>query len=149
MAAATGGPPEGPLAVCTEPEAGQEVQFCPVRNLPIVRRQRVRTLPGFHVLSLDAGREALAQGSYKAYGQSFTCTGLEYLHPEDKVFVCDLDHKAFLNHMSMQYHRYIRHELEERKGEKKRLRERAVERQARSAAHAAQQQAEKRAKADA
>lgn len=139
------GPPPG-LAVCTEPEAGMEVQFCPIRGLPIVRSQRVRTVPGFHLMSLEAGRDALSEGSYKAYGETFPCQSLYYLHPEDKVFFCDTDHKAFLNQMSMQYHRYIRHELEERKGERKRLRERAAERQARSAAIAAQQarqQAEK------
>mmetsp|Transcript_80066 Transcript_80066/g.138971 ORF Transcript_80066/g.138971 Transcript_80066/m.138971 type:complete len:320 (-) Transcript_80066:51-1010(-) len=126
-----------------EPESGNEIQFCPIRQLPIVRNQRVRTLPGFHLLSLSAGREALAVGYYQAFGQRFVCTDLEYLHVDDKVFVCAEDHKAFLNQMSMQYHRYIRYELEERKAERKRMKERAAERQARSAAHAAQLQQKK------
>merc|ERR1719191_1983989 len=121
-------------------EPGQEIQFCPIKQQPIVRSQRVCTLPAFHLLSLGAGREALARGYYEAFGQRFSCTELEYLHPDDKVFICAEDHKAFKNQMSMQYHRYIRHELEERKAEKKRLRARASERQARSAAIAAQQQ---------
>merc|ERR1719336_192403 len=105
----------------------------------MLNSQRVRTLPGFHLLSLDAGKEALARGSYVAFGTQFPCQNLEYLHPDDKVFICPEDHKAFLNQMSMQYHRYIRHELEERKAERKRLRARAVERKARSEAHAAAQ----------
>lgn len=126
-----------------ENEPGSEMQFCPIRQLPIVRSQRVRTLPGFHLLSLAAGREALANGYYTAFGQKFTCTDLEYLHVDDKVFMCAEDHKVFLNQMSMQYHRYIRYELEERKSERKRLRERAAERQARSLAHAAREQQKK------
>mmetsp|Transcript_11094 Transcript_11094/g.29409 ORF Transcript_11094/g.29409 Transcript_11094/m.29409 type:complete len:325 (-) Transcript_11094:63-1037(-) len=125
-------------ALVVELEPGMEVQFCPVQNLPISRGGRVRTLPGFHLLSLGAGREALARGSYQAFGQKFVCNDLEYLHPDDRVFICAEDHKAFLNQMSMQYHRYICHELSERKAERKRLRERAAERQARSAAHAQQ-----------
>lgn len=128
------------LACAVEPEPGREFQFCPIRQLPIVRHQRVRALPGFHLLSLDAGKEALARGFYDAYGKQFPCQNLEYLHPDDKVFLCPEDHKAFLNQMSMQYHRYICHELEERKEERKRLRARAVERKARSEAHAAQAQ---------
>lgn len=126
------------LACPTEPEGGRELHFCPVRGLPIERSQRVRALPGFHLLSLDAGKEALARGSYQAFGQQFPCQNLEYLHVDDKVFICAEDHKAFLNQMSMQYHRYIRHELEERKAERKRLRARAQERKVRSEVHAAQ-----------
>lgn len=121
-----------------DPEAGKEVQFCPIQGLPIHRGQRVRTLPGFHLISLGAGRQALALGHYEAFGKSFPCHDLEYLHADDKVFICAEDHKAFLNQMSMQYHKYIRHELEERKAERKRLRERAKERSARSVAHAKQ-----------
>lgn len=128
-----------------EAEPGNETQFCPIRGLPIVRSQRVRTLPGYHLLSLDAGRQALALGSYQAFGETFACNDLHYLHPEDKVFICSEDHKAFLNQMSMQYHRYICHELGERKAERRRMRERAAERQARSAAHQ-QAQAERRGK---
>jgi len=126
------------LACALEAEAGREYHFCPISGLPILRGQRVRALPGFHLLSLDAGKEALARGFYDAFGQQFPCQNLEYLHPEDKVFICAEDDKVFLNQMSMQYHRYIRHELEERKAERKRLRARAVERKARSEAHAAQ-----------
>lgn len=128
-----------------EVEQGSEIQFCPILQQPIIRSQRVRTLPGFHLLSLGAGREALARGYYDAFGQRFSCAELEYLHPDDKVFICAEDHKAFKNRMSMQYHRYIRHELEERKLERKRMRERATERQARSAAHAARQQQQQQA----
>merc|ERR1719336_1184430 len=106
----------------------------------MLNSQRVRTLPGFHLLSLDAGKEALARGSYVAFGTQFPCQNLEYLHPDDKVFICPEDHKAFLNQMSMQYHKYIRHELEERKSERKRLRARAAERKARSEAFAAEAQ---------
>mmetsp|Transcript_101661 Transcript_101661/g.270388 ORF Transcript_101661/g.270388 Transcript_101661/m.270388 type:complete len:348 (-) Transcript_101661:106-1149(-) len=127
-------------ACSVELESGKELLFCPIRGLPVVRSQRVRALPGFHLLSLDAGKEALARGSYDAYGDQFPCQNLEYLHPEDKVFICPEDHKAFLNQMSMQYHRYICHELEERKEERKRLRARAAERKARSEAQAAQAQ---------
>jgi len=123
-----------------EVDQGSEIQFCPILQQPIIRSQRVRSLPGFHLLSLGAGREALARGYYEAFGQRFSCTELEYLHPDDKVFICVEDHKAFKNRMSMQYHRYIRHELEERKLERKRMRERAAERQERSLAHAARQQ---------
>lgn len=128
------------LAYVPEVEPGNEMQFCPIRQQPIIRSQRVRALPGLHLLSLGAGREALARGHYDAFGQRFACSDLEYLHVDDKVFICAEDHKAFKNQMSMQYHRYIRFELEERKAERKRLRERAAERQARSAAHAARQQ---------
>eukprot|EP00811_Abedinium_folium_P001519 NODE_11390_length_1290_cov_3.677558.p1 GENE.NODE_11390_length_1290_cov_3.677558~~NODE_11390_length_1290_cov_3.677558.p1 ORF type:complete len:317 (+),score=112.05 NODE_11390_length_1290_cov_3.677558:122-1072(+) len=123
-----------------EVEVHSEVVFCPIENLPIVRSQRVRTLPGFHVLSLCAGKQAVARGYYDAFGQRFPCHDLEYLHPEDRIYVCPEDRKAFLNKMSMQYHRYICHELGERKVERKRLRERVAERQARSLAHAAQLQ---------
>lgn len=124
----------------SEVEVDNDVVFCPIRGLPIIRSQRVRTLPGFHVLSLGAGREALARGYYHAFGQKFPCHDLEHLHQDDRVYICKEDRKAFLNQMSMQYHRYICHELEERKKERKRLRERAAERQARSLAHAAQLQ---------
>lgn len=120
------------LATSPEAELGKELHFCPIRGLPIQRSQRVRTNPGFHLLSLDAGKEALARGFYDAFGARFNCVSLEYLHPDDKVFLCAEDHKAFLNQMSMQYHRYIRHELEERKAERKRLRERAEERKLRA-----------------
>eukprot|EP00928_Gymnodinium_smaydae_P079653 TRINITY_DN63522_c0_g1_i1.p1 TRINITY_DN63522_c0_g1~~TRINITY_DN63522_c0_g1_i1.p1 ORF type:complete len:328 (-),score=77.47 TRINITY_DN63522_c0_g1_i1:73-981(-) len=123
-------------AQVVDSEPGCEVRFCPVRNMPIARGQCVRTLPGYHLLSLAAGREGLARGSYQAYGETFVCNDLQYLHKDDRIFVCAEDHKAFLNQMSMQYHRYINHELGERKKERKRLRERAVERMARSAAHA-------------
>lgn len=116
-------------------EPGNEAQFCPVLGLPIKRTHRVRTLPGFHLLSLDAGKEAMARGSYEAFSQKFQCEGLEHLHPEDKVFICPQDNKAFLNQMSMRYHQYIRHELQERKAERKRLRERAEERKARADRH--------------
>lgn len=112
-------------------EPGNEAQFCPVLGLPLKRTHRVRTLPGFHLMSLDAGKEAMAQGSYEAFSQRFKCEGLEHLHPEDRVFVCPQDNKAFLNQMSMRYHQYIRHELEERKVERKRLQQRAEERRAR------------------
>ncbi|CAE7241718.1 unnamed protein product [Symbiodinium pilosum] len=118
-----------------EPEGGFDPQFCPVKALPIKRTHRVRTLPGFHLLCLDAGKEAMARGSYEAFGQRFQCEGLEYLHQDDKVFVCPQDQKAFLNQMSMRYHQYIRHELQERKAERKRLRERAEERKARADRH--------------
>lgn len=128
------------IAYVPETEPGHEVQFCPIRNLPIIRSQRVRALPGYHLLCLAAGREALARGYYTAFQTKFQCTDLEYLHIDDKVFICPEDHKAFLNQMSMQYHRYIRYELEERKAERKRLRERAVERLARSAAQLQQRQ---------
>jgi len=130
-----------------EPEPGLEVHFCPILALPILREQRVRTLPGFHLLSLAAGREALARGSYQLHGQKFPCNSLEYLHPYDKVFICAEDHKAFLNLTSMHYHRYICHELEKRMAERRRLRERAAERQARSQAHAAQRQHQARREA--
>eukprot|EP00927_Polykrikos_kofoidii_P020395 TRINITY_DN1965_c0_g1_i1.p1 TRINITY_DN1965_c0_g1~~TRINITY_DN1965_c0_g1_i1.p1 ORF type:complete len:344 (+),score=67.47 TRINITY_DN1965_c0_g1_i1:75-1106(+) len=127
-------------AYVVETEPGLEIQFCSVLGLPIEKGHRVRTLPGFHLLSLSAGREALARGSYQAFGQKFPCHDLEYLHPEDRAFICAEDNKMFLNQMSMQYHRYINHELGERKEERKRLRERAAERHARSVAHAAAQQ---------
>lgn len=126
-------PPSAPAGLAWAPklEPGQEVLFCPVRKLPIQRDARVRTIPGFHILSLDAGKEALARGSYKACGdKDFSCTDLQYLHPDDKVFTCEEDGKQFLNEMSLHYHRYIRFELEERKEERKRLRERAAERKA-------------------
>ncbi|CAE7915682.1 unnamed protein product [Symbiodinium sp. KB8] len=110
-----------------ETEPGSEPHFCPVKALPIKRTHRVRTLPGFHLLCLDAGKEAMARGSYEAFGQRFHCESLEYLHQDDKVFICPQDQKAFLNQMSMRYHQYIRHELQERKEERKRLRERAEE----------------------
>lgn len=126
------------LGYVPEHEPGTEVLFCPIQGLPIVRSQRVRTLPGFHLVSLGAGRQALALGHYEAFGKKFPCHDLEYLHTDDKVFTCAEDNKVFLNHMSMQYHKYIRHELEQRKAERKRLRERATERQARSVAHAKQ-----------
>lgn len=128
------------VAFVADIEPGDETQFCPIRNLPIKRGQRVRTLPGYHLLSLSAGREAVARGFYDAFGERFECTDLEYLHTDDRIFICAEDHKAFKNQMSMQYHRYIQHELNERKGERKRLRERYYERQARSLAHAARQQ---------
>eukprot|EP00439_Symbiodinium_sp_Y106_P033402 s4355_g4.t1 len=118
-----------------ETEAGSEPHFCPVKALPIKRTHRVRTLPGFHLLCLDAGKEAMARGSYEAFGQRFHCESLEYLHQDDKVFVCPQDQKAFLNQMSMRYHQYIRHELQDRKEERKRLRERAEERKARADRH--------------
>eukprot|EP00931_Biecheleriopsis_adriatica_P038449 TRINITY_DN22026_c0_g1_i6.p1 TRINITY_DN22026_c0_g1~~TRINITY_DN22026_c0_g1_i6.p1 ORF type:complete len:275 (-),score=65.42 TRINITY_DN22026_c0_g1_i6:63-887(-) len=118
-----------------DPEPGYEPQFCPVHGMPIKRTHRVRALPGFHLLSLGAGKEAMALGSYKAFGKTFICEGLDYLHPDDKVFICPEDNKAFLNQMSMRYHQYIRHELEERKAERKRLRERAEERKARADRH--------------
>mmetsp|Transcript_6123 Transcript_6123/g.10597 ORF Transcript_6123/g.10597 Transcript_6123/m.10597 type:complete len:262 (+) Transcript_6123:55-840(+) len=127
----------GPLAEAIDPEAGREIQFCPIRNLPISRGQRVRTLPAFHLLSRGAGTEALANGFYHAYGQQFPCHDLEYLHPDDKVYICEEDHKVFLNQMSMQYHHYICFELQERKAERKRLRERAAERKERHHANAA------------
>merc|ERR1719507_158619 len=129
----------GDLARAPEAEPGREVMFCPILGLPIVPALRVRTLPGFHLVSLDAGKEALARGSYQVLGQRFPCQSLEYLHPDDKVFICAEDNKAFLNEMSMRYHRYIGHELKERKAERKRLRERAEERKGRSAAHQAAQ----------
>ncbi|CAL1152688.1 unnamed protein product [Cladocopium goreaui] len=122
-------------ALLSSDEPGTEAQFCPVLKLPIKRTHRVRTLPGFHLLSLEAGKEAMAQGSYEAFSQRFRCEGLEHLHPEDKVFICPQDNKAFLNQMSMRYHQYIRHELQERKAERKRLRERAEERRARADRH--------------
>ncbi|CAE7569939.1 unnamed protein product [Symbiodinium sp. CCMP2456] len=118
-----------------ETEAGSEPHFCPVKALPIKRTHRVRTLPGFHLLCLDAGKEAMARGSYEAFGQRFHCESLQYLHQDDKVFICPQDQKAFLNQMSMRYHQYIRHELQERKEERKRLRERAEERKARADRH--------------
>ncbi|CAE7533819.1 unnamed protein product [Symbiodinium natans] len=77
----------------------------------------------------------MARGSYEAFGQRFHCESLEYLHQDDKVFICPQDQKAFLNQMSMRYHQYIRHELQERKAERKRLRERAEERKARADRH--------------
>lgn len=133
------------LAAPAELEPGREVHFCPIQGLPIRRSQRVRALPGFHLLSLEAGKEAVARGYYDAFGQRFACVHLEHLHPDDKVFVCAEDHKAFLNQMSMQYHRYIRHELEERKAERKRMRARAEERKIR--AEKAKQQAQAQAQA--
>jgi len=129
-----------------EAEAGREIQFCPIRQLPILPSLRVRTLPGFHLLSLDAGKEALARGFYTVFGEKFPCRNLEYLHADDKVFICAEDNKAFLNEMSMRYHRYIGHELKERKAERKRLRERAEERKVRSAAHQAQLQQQQQAR---
>eukprot|EP00931_Biecheleriopsis_adriatica_P038451 TRINITY_DN22026_c0_g5_i1.p1 TRINITY_DN22026_c0_g5~~TRINITY_DN22026_c0_g5_i1.p1 ORF type:complete len:273 (-),score=67.53 TRINITY_DN22026_c0_g5_i1:7-825(-) len=122
-------------------EPGYEPQICPVYGLPIKRTHRVRALPGFHLLSLGAGKEAMALGSYEAFGKTFICEGLDYLHPDDKAFICPEDHKAFLNQMSMRYHQYIRHELEERKAERKRLRERAEERKARADRHKQQPEA--------
>jgi len=130
------------LVSSVEPEPGTEPIFCPVRGLPVKRGFLARTLPGFHVLSLEAGKEALARGKYEAFGKSFVCEGLEYLHMDDKIFVCEQDNKAFLNQMSMRYHQYIRHELEERKQERRRMRERAEERKARSERHRQQPERE-------
>eukprot|EP00930_Biecheleria_cincta_P002058 TRINITY_DN103115_c0_g1_i1.p1 TRINITY_DN103115_c0_g1~~TRINITY_DN103115_c0_g1_i1.p1 ORF type:complete len:319 (-),score=84.00 TRINITY_DN103115_c0_g1_i1:36-992(-) len=130
------------LVSSVEPEPGTEPVFCPVRGLPVKRGFLARTLPGFHVLSLEAGKEALARGKYEAFGKSFVCEGLEYLHTDDKIFICEQDNKAFLNHMSMRYHQYIRHELEERKQERRRMRERAEERKARSERHRQQPERE-------
>ncbi|CAK0799109.1 unnamed protein product, partial [Prorocentrum cordatum] len=79
------------ICYVVEADAGREVQFCPIRGLPITRGCRVRTLPGYHLLSLDAGKEALARGSYEAFGEQFPCQGLEYLHPDDKIFTCAED----------------------------------------------------------
>jgi len=115
------------LAKPPEADPGREVQFCPILGLPIVPALRVRALPGFHLLSLDAGKEAIARGFYVAFGDKFPCHNLEYLHPDDKVFICTEDNKAFLNEMSMRYHRYIGHELMVRKAERKRMRDRAEE----------------------
>ncbi|CAE8648900.1 unnamed protein product, partial [Polarella glacialis] len=61
------------LLSSVEAEAGKELQFCPVRGTPIQRGYRVRALPGFHLLSLDAGKEAMARGSYEAYGKKWMC----------------------------------------------------------------------------
>jgi len=112
--------------VISEKEAN--ISFCPIKGLPMIDEMRVRTIPGFHIISYEAGMEAKQKGSYEAFGETFECTDLEILHKDDKVFVCEEDKKMFLTKASKEYYQYIHFELEAKKNERQRLFERNEER---------------------
>eukprot|EP00392_Amoebophrya_sp_AT5.2_P016820 g17121.t1 len=82
----------------------ETVPICPVKNAPICPEGRARTLPGFHLISIDAAVEAMEKGSYHAHGADHPITDFEVLHPLDKLHICDIDNKLFLNKSSLLYH---------------------------------------------
>eukprot|EP00397_Hematodinium_sp_SG-2012_P057575 GEMP01072124.1.p1 GENE.GEMP01072124.1~~GEMP01072124.1.p1 ORF type:complete len:356 (+),score=87.03 GEMP01072124.1:44-1111(+) len=112
------------------PEDEAKVAFCPVLGLPLVMERRVRTSPGFHILSQEAGIAAQKQGTYEAYGAAHQCESIELLHKNDEVFVTH-DKKAFLTETSMQYYNYVHYELEEQRNERQLLHDRAEQRKRR------------------
>ncbi|CAD7936201.1 unnamed protein product [Amoebophrya sp. A25] len=106
----------------------ETVPFCPIRNAPICPEGRARSLPGFHLMSIDAAREALPSGRYRAYGSEYVIRDFEVLHPKDTVYECEVCHKVFLNQGSLQYHHYLKHEMKNTLRDKQRLRDAAERR---------------------
>jgi len=112
------------------PENEAKIVFCPVMGLPIVMERRVRTHPGFHILSQEAGNEAQKNGKYEAFGGEHACENIELLHKNDEVF-CTEDKKSFLTEASLQYYKYVHYELEEQKNERQLINDRNEQRKRR------------------
>jgi len=124
--------PSKPSTALLEAEITEDIiNFCPVRGVPIVREGRVRTVPGRHILSVEAGNEAMASGFYRVFGQDHPCTDLEILHPDDNVFLCDKDKTSFLTEASLNYHQYINFDLRKKRNERALIEHRNAERRRR------------------
>jgi len=129
------------------PEEDTKISFCPILGLPLIMERRVRTSPGFHVMSEEAGQKALKVGQYEAYGDIYKCESLEPLHGDDTVYICQEDKKAFLTEASRDYHRFVHFELEQKRTERQRLQDRNEQRKRLRAAEKerqAEESAEKR-----
>ncbi|CAD7944589.1 unnamed protein product [Amoebophrya sp. A120] len=116
------------VQIATLVDKDEVIAMCPVKHAPICPEGRARSLPGFHLLSIDAATEAVKTGSYTAFGQEHIIEDFEVLHPEDTLFICDLDHKVFLNKGSLLYHNFLMHEMQTSLRDKKRLRDAAERR---------------------
>ena len=49
----------------------ETVPICPVKNAPICPEGRARTLPGFHLISIDAAVEAMEKGIFRFWSDNY------------------------------------------------------------------------------